>query len=201
MLTTKEAIEKRRSIRKFRPDIIPKEILEELIESARLAPSNGNSQPWCFKSVTDPIVKTKLAEAAYNQNFIVEAPVILVCCASLKDYAKNIATGAQGLANINEIGQEFVDKIIVPHTKALSSLPWIELGKMASVSVAIAIEHILLRALDYNIGGCWVSANSKKVCEVFNWDEDMFVVALLPLGYFEVLPKARQRKALNEMTI
>lgn len=57
MLTTKEAIEQRRSIRKFKPDAIPQEILLELIDAARLAPSGGNVQPWRFKIVTDPETK------------------------------------------------------------------------------------------------------------------------------------------------
>ena len=60
MLTTKEAIEKRRSIRKFKADPIPEEYILELIESARLAPSGCNAQPWRFKIVKDGITKAKL---------------------------------------------------------------------------------------------------------------------------------------------
>ncbi len=43
-----ELIKKRRSIRKFKSDLPPKEILEELIEAAIAAPSAGNMQPWRF---------------------------------------------------------------------------------------------------------------------------------------------------------
>jgi nitroreductase len=51
MLTTKEAIEKRRSIRKFKPDPVPEEHIMALLDSARLAPSGSNAQPWRFKVV------------------------------------------------------------------------------------------------------------------------------------------------------
>lgn len=121
MLTTKEAIEKRRSIRKFKPDPIAQEILHELIDAARLAPSGSNAQPWRFKIVTDAATKTKLAEAAYNQNFVAQAPAVLVCCASLKEYIDNMALGAQDLGNIQAVAPEIV-KTIVQRSDTLRTL-------------------------------------------------------------------------------
>jgi nitroreductase len=50
LLSTKEAINRRRTIRKFKPDPIPNESIQELLESARLAPSGCNAQPWRFKN-------------------------------------------------------------------------------------------------------------------------------------------------------
>ncbi|HEX7539113.1 MAG TPA: nitroreductase family protein, partial [Syntrophales bacterium] len=46
------AIRGRRSIRKFRPDAIPRKLLEELLETARWAPSWGNTQPWEIYVIT-----------------------------------------------------------------------------------------------------------------------------------------------------
>ncbi len=60
MLTTKEAIEKRRSIQKFKADAILPNILNELLDAARLAPSGCNAQPWRFKIVTDQTIKVHL---------------------------------------------------------------------------------------------------------------------------------------------
>jgi nitroreductase len=68
-LTTKDAIEQRRSIRRFKSDAVPDEHVMELIEAARLAPSGSNAQPWRFKIVTDEETRQKLAEAAYHQSF------------------------------------------------------------------------------------------------------------------------------------
>ncbi len=53
MLTTKEGIENRRSIRKFKAEPVPEDILYELLDAARLAPSGSNAQPWRFKIVKD----------------------------------------------------------------------------------------------------------------------------------------------------
>jgi len=43
-----EAIKRRRSIRKYRPDPVPREIIEDIVDCGRLAPSARNDQPWEF---------------------------------------------------------------------------------------------------------------------------------------------------------
>jgi len=77
-----EAIKGRRSIRAFRSQRVPAEIVEKLIDAARWAPSAGNIQPWEFIIVRKPEIKRRLAEAALDQTFIEEAPVIIVVCAN-----------------------------------------------------------------------------------------------------------------------
>jgi nitroreductase len=78
MLTLKEAIEQRRSIRKYKPDPVPEECISALLDAARLAPSGCNAQPWRFKVVTDRETRLKLAQAAYKQSFIASAPLVFV---------------------------------------------------------------------------------------------------------------------------
>lgn len=76
-----EAIENRRSIRKYKPSNIQNEHLKKILEAARLAPSAGNRQPWCFIVVGSPERKKLLAEAARNQMFLADAGVIIVALA------------------------------------------------------------------------------------------------------------------------
>ena len=54
-------IKKRRSVRNYKPDKIPDEIMEKLLEAVRLAPSGGNRQPYRFIIVQDKDTKSKLA--------------------------------------------------------------------------------------------------------------------------------------------
>jgi nitroreductase len=75
-----EAIKGRRSIRAFKPQEVPEETVEKLIDAARHAPSAGNIQPWEFVIARKQDVKKKLAQAAY-QAFVEEAPVVIVVCA------------------------------------------------------------------------------------------------------------------------
>jgi len=76
-----EAIKGRRSIRAFKSEDVPPEIVEKLIDAARWAPSAGNIQPWEFIIVRKPETKRRLAEAALGQAFIEEAPVVIAVCA------------------------------------------------------------------------------------------------------------------------
>jgi len=78
-----EAIKGRRSIRAFKPQDIPEETVEKLIDAAIHAPSAGNIQPWEFIIARNPDTKKKLAQAAH-QAFIEEAPVVITVCADEK---------------------------------------------------------------------------------------------------------------------
>jgi nitroreductase len=75
-----EAIKGRRSIRAFKNQDVPAEIVEELVDAARWAPSAGNIQPWEFIIVQKPRIKRRLVEVALGQTFIEEAPVVIVVC-------------------------------------------------------------------------------------------------------------------------
>lgn len=59
-----EAIRKRRSVREYTGDAIPREDLETIVDAARLAATGGNRQPWDFIVVTDQDMIQKLKVAA-----------------------------------------------------------------------------------------------------------------------------------------
>lgn len=75
------AIEERRSVREFEKTPIPDATVGRLIESASLAPSAGNLEPWKFVVVKRDDLKQALVSAAFNQDFIEVAPVCIVVCA------------------------------------------------------------------------------------------------------------------------
>jgi len=80
----KEAIKKRRSIRKFTNKPVARDIVENLLLLANYAPSAGNLQARDFIIVDDQKKKEELAEASYNQEFVSEAPIVVVFCANEK---------------------------------------------------------------------------------------------------------------------
>lgn len=75
-----EVIRTRRSIRAYRPDPIPEEALNRVLEAVRIAPSGSNRQPWKFIIVSNGDLRRRLAAACGNQGFIAEAPVVVVAC-------------------------------------------------------------------------------------------------------------------------
>ncbi|MBN1831373.1 MAG: nitroreductase family protein [Deltaproteobacteria bacterium] len=201
MLTTKEAIEKRRSIRKYKTDPIPDEFVTELLHAARLAPSGCNAQPWRFKIVKEPELKAQLAQAAYKQLFITEAPVVMVCCADIQGYIDGSSSGAQDLGEIGAV-EEKVVRTIRDKTEILRTLGTNNLGSRIAANVAIAIEHMVLRALDFGLGTCWVRLiDESKIRDIFGWDDNIYVVALLPIGFPAESPQARKRRELEDIMI
>ena len=71
-----EVIKNRRSIRKYKQDSVPDEIITQILDAARLAPSGSNRQPWHFIVVKNPKMKKKLGLHPWAE----KAPVIIVGC-------------------------------------------------------------------------------------------------------------------------
>jgi nitroreductase len=77
-------LKSRRSIRRYRPDPVPDEMVEGLLEAGRWAPSASNRQPWHFIVVRDPAILQAVAQhAAYffiRWAHVAEAPLLIVLC-------------------------------------------------------------------------------------------------------------------------
>jgi len=74
VLTVAEAAESRRSIRRYEPEPIPREDLEEILRLTGLAPSAFNAQPWRWIVVETPELKARLQDAANGQAQVGNAP-------------------------------------------------------------------------------------------------------------------------------
>ncbi len=79
-----KAVKERRSIRSFLKKDIPEDIVHKLIDALIWAPSAGNLQSRKFYFVKDEKLKKQIASAALGQEFITEAPVVIVGCADSK---------------------------------------------------------------------------------------------------------------------
>ncbi len=198
-MDVREAIRKRRSIRKFKPDPIPEEKIRLLLESARLAPSGTNTQPWRFIVIKDDDTKKKLQEAAHNQRHIGSAPVIIVCCADLKAFREF----PERVDELIESGAlpERTREVFIPYLKkGMDTVTKDALMVAAAANVAIAVEHIVLRAVEIGLGTCWVRwYEDNKVKEILDIPEHVEVMALLPAGIPDEAPSPRPRLSLDKI--
>ena len=76
----------RKSIRNFKPDKIEKEKIDRILESGRRAPSAKNRQQWRFIIIEDKSVREKVKNAAYGQEYIAQAPVVIALCTTNIEY-------------------------------------------------------------------------------------------------------------------
>ncbi len=72
-------VEKRRSVRAYKPDEVPEDLLHRVLEAGHLAPSACNKQPWRFIVVRDELNRRALG-TAFAREWFWKAPVILVVC-------------------------------------------------------------------------------------------------------------------------
>jgi len=70
-----EHIRNRRSVRRYRPDPLPDEVIRDILDCGHLAPSAHNRQPWLLGAVTDPVLLRSLADHVENARFIHQSKV------------------------------------------------------------------------------------------------------------------------------
>jgi nitroreductase len=194
-----DVIASRRSIRKFKPGDIPADTVRLLLDAARLAPSGSNLQPARFIVVQSPAAKEALGRFT-PYKFIVKAAVIFVCCADLTAMTTREH-------RIEELFQEgvFEGVDIDMNDKSITTSPIITADAAKaylSMNAAIAIEHIVLKAVDLGLGSCWLGRFDRdKVKEFLALDESIYPIVLLPVGYPDQSPKARPRIALDKLVL
>ena len=74
-----EVLNNRRSIRLYKKKIVERDKIYQIINAATLAPSAGNLQSWNFIIVDDIDVKNQIITAAMQQDWILNAQIIVIC--------------------------------------------------------------------------------------------------------------------------
>ncbi len=151
-MTVLDTIHSRRSIRRYLPQPVPQDLIESILTAGIWAPSAHNRQPWRFVVVETPAVKDSLARAmgarlradleadhvpeaviekdvTRSHDRITSAPVVIVMCMTFED----MDSYPDKLRSRNE----FV---------------------MATQSVAMAGQNVLLAAHAAGLGACWMCA-------------------------------------------
>lgn len=82
-------LKSRRSIRRYLPNQVPEEMIEQLLEAGQWAPSASNRQPWAFIVVQDKAVRQEIAQqAAYfflRWAHVEDAPLLIVLCGDARN--------------------------------------------------------------------------------------------------------------------
>jgi nitroreductase len=191
-----DVIRKRRSIRKFRDIPVPKQAIDDIVESARLAPSGGNAQNWLFGVITDKVLIKELSEVAGPQTWISETPLIVAVCADIRWKIKEQSEDDYGM-RINEI--RFTPELIRylgDYHDQESVAVLLENG-----TVMIPGEHICLTAANHGLGSCWIGdLNVKKASKILGLPDNYACAFLILVGYPDMEPVDIERKNISEIT-
>ena len=194
-----DVIASRRSIRKFRQEDISADTVRLLLDAARLAPSGSHIQPARFIVAQSQTAKESLGQCT-PYKFIVKASIIFVCCADLTA----LSSRDKRVGELLEAGA--FDGMDVNFDNAASYTSAVMEAEVAkaylSMNVAIAIEHIVLKAVDLGLGSCWLGRFDRdKLKEYLQQDDSIYPVVLLPVGYPDQSPKARPRFDLDKLVL
>ena len=152
-----EAIRTRKSIRKYERRPIPPDVLADLLEAARLAPSYNNRQAWTMIVVQDHATKEKLAKASGNQGFVAECSAYIVGVAQPGAY-------------------------------------------YSTVDMAIALDHLSLRAVDLGLGTCWIGDfEPDDISRILGIPSGRQATICMTVGYPAEKPRGRTRKTMGEL--
>lgn len=116
-----EAIFERRSVRKFTGRDVSNEDLKKILEAGRWAPSAGNVQPWEVIVVRGRELKERLAEAALSQEFVAEAPVVIVVCVDLKKASRAYGERGRSLYCIQDSAAAIQNMLLAAHSLGLAT--------------------------------------------------------------------------------
>ncbi len=188
----------RRSVRKFQDRPVDRELVEEILEAARWAPSPHGRQPWRFAVLTTQELKLQLADqmgSTWQQNLqmdgqdaetvnirleksrqrILNAPVIIIPCLYLEDL------------------DYYPDERRQADEKT-----------MAIQSIGAAIQNMLLMAYDLGLDAGWMCAPlfcPEVVCKALDLDPRLIPQALITIGYAAADPQRRERLPLSSLIV
>jgi nitroreductase len=128
-----EAIRERRSIRAFQDRPIPQEAVEALIEALTWAPSAGNLQSRRFFFVFNPTLRRRLVDAAWGQDFIAEAPLVIVACADHERIRWRYRDRGVYLYSLLDVAAAVQNLMLAAHALGLGTV-WVGAFDEAAVS-------------------------------------------------------------------
>jgi len=186
-MEVREAITRRRSIRRFTDQPVPREMIEKVLSAAVLAPSAKNRQPWRLV-VLQGAARVKLARLMEEGAASVEARG--ESCGSCRNSARIVAQAPVTILVFNP--EYHHEGLIFDH--ASYNAPDIQ-------SIGGMVQTMLLAAEDAGLGTLWICDILFAYSLIRDWlgrDEEM--VTAVSIGYAEGNPEARPRTPWQEIT-
>jgi len=133
-----DVVRQRLSVRSYKSDPVPEDVLNRILEAGRLAPSACNLQPWKFIVVTDPKIRKALVPACKGQGSISQAPVIICACGVVEQAWKKM--GGYWSAETVDITIALEHMILAATAEGLGTC-WIGAFLEAEVKKVLAIPE------------------------------------------------------------
>ncbi len=172
-----EAIQQHRSIRQYRPDPVPDDLLEEILEAGIRASSSGNMQTYSIIVTCDRALREQLYEPHMEQSMVLDAPVLLTFCADFRRMRHWL--------RLNDAPDNF--------DNFMSFM-------IAAIDATLVSQNVALAAESRGLGMCYMGstlANCDEIGRVLRLPPGVVPVVGFSLGYPDEDPALRDRLPLS----
>ncbi|MDR2009688.1 MAG: NADPH-dependent oxidoreductase [Bacteroidales bacterium] len=162
-----------RSIRKYKNEPIPDNVMTSILNAACRASNTGNMQVYSIIVTTDNEIKKALAPTHFNQSMVTQAPAILTFCADFNRFNKwcKMRNAEPGYDNF------------------LSFLT-------AAIDAVIAAQNACLEAENHGLGICYLGTaiyNPDKIIEILDLPKGVVPITAVTMGYPDENPELTDR--------
>jgi FMN reductase (NADPH) len=174
---TIELIRRHGSVRHYKPDSVPSDMIETIVAAAQRSSTSSNLQMWSVVAITETNTRVRLANLCGDQKHIVEAPVFLAWCADLSRLDR--VCQLRGYRQVTE----YVENLLV-----------------AAVDCAIAAQTAALAAESLGLGICYIGSirnQTQQVIDLLALPRLVFPLTGMTLGWPAATPALRPRLSLN----
>jgi F420 biosynthesis protein FbiB-like protein len=188
----------RRSVRRFRPQPVPEDVVRRILESATWAPSAHHRQPWRFAVLASLPARQRLAHAlgeAFHQDLSADGLPPQEITAQVSRSRQRIQQAPLAVL----LCLDLTAGDVYPDAARQQSERW-----MGVQSVALAGGQLLLAAWAEGLGGVWMCAPlfaPAAASQALDLPPDWQPQALILLGYPAQIPTPRPRRPIEEVTL
>ena len=203
-----EVIRTRKSIRRYKPDPIPDEILDKVLEAARWAATGENSQPWRLIVIKNPETKDKIGKLAKLGSG--SRMTAWYCLGEMQRRFKEIQDPVKRAEVLRFMYSGEVSEFAKQAPVVIAVIGTLMEGSIdVPYDLSACIENILLEAHSLGLGACWVhgpvastrdAAKFKKILKIPTGMGEYKVIAYVALGWpAEARKHPRPKKPLEEI--
>ena len=163
-----DTIFQHRSIRRYKSDPIPQDILDQILDAGSRASTTGNMQVYSMVVTRDEVIRKQLWESHFRQEMVLEAPVHITFCADFNRFNKwcRQRKAEPGYGNF------------------LSFFT-------ASIDALLASQNVVLAAEANGLGACYLGTATymaDRIIDILDLPEGVVPVAAVVLGYPDETP-------------
>ena len=202
-----EVIKTRKSIRRYKPDPIPDEMLDKILEAARWAPTGENYQPWRFIVIKNPETKNKIGNLAKLGSG--SRMTAWYCLGEMQRRFEEIQDPVKRAEVLRFMYSGEVSAFAKQAPVIIAVIGTLMEGSVdVPYDLSACIENMLLEAHSLGLGACWVhgpvastrdAAKFKKILKIPTGMGEYKVIAYIALGWpAEARKHPRAKKHLEE---